>query len=64
MKKGENIINILMRRDGMTKAEAAERYREVRSEFMDAVSGTSCLEPEEVLMEELGLEPDYIFDFI
>ena len=64
MKKGENIIGILMRRDGYTREEATERYREVRSEIGDALIGTSCLNPEDVLADELGLEPDYIFDFI
>ena len=64
MKKGENIINLLMKRDGVTRAEATEMYENTRAEFMDALCGTSCLDPEDVLMEELGLEPDYLFEFI
>lgn len=60
----EEIINILMRRDGVTYDEAKEMYLSCRSELMDAIEGTSCLDPEEVLMEELGLEMDYIFCFI
>lgn len=60
----ETIINILMRRDGMTREEAKQMYLECRSELMDAIDGTSCLDPEEVLASELGLEPDYIFYFI
>ena len=64
MKKGENIINILMRRDGVSRREAKEMYDTARSEILDAVYGTSCMDPEEVLAEELGLEPDYLFDFI
>ena len=58
------VINILMRRDGVTREEAKEMYLECRSELMDAIVGTSCLDPEEVLASELGLEPDYIFYFI
>lgn len=58
------IISILMRRDGVTREEAREMYLECKSELMDAISGTSCLDPEEVLASELGLEPDYIFYFI
>lgn len=60
----ETIINILMRRDGVTREEAKEMYLDCRSELMDAIDGTSCLDPEEVLASELGLEPDCIFCFI
>ena len=60
----EKIINILMRRDGVSYEEAKEMYMNCKSELMDALAGTSCLDPEEVLQYELGLEPDYIFEFI
>ena len=60
----EKIIKILMNRDGVSYDEAKEMYLNCRSELMDALDGTSCLDPEEVLISELGLEPDYIFDFI
>ena len=58
------VINILMRRDGVTREEAKKMYLECRSELMDAIAGTSCLDPEEVLARGLGLERDYIFYFI
>ena len=57
------IIEILMRRDGVTYEEAKEMYLDCKSELDDAIMGTSCLDPEEVLMS-LGLEMDYIFNFI
>ena len=60
----KKIIEILMKRDGTTYEEAKEAYEETKSELMDAIDGTSVLDPEEVLMGELGLEMDYIFDFI
>lgn len=60
----KTIVKILMERDGMSKAEAVQAYKETRAELMDAIRGTSCLSPEEVLGGELGLEPDYIFCFI
>lgn len=60
----ERIVGILMKRDGMTKNEANSYYDSVRSELLDALDGTSCLDPEEVLMDEIGLEPDYLFDFL
>lgn len=58
------IIKILMERDNMTYEEAEEVYEDTKSELMDAIEGTSCLSPEEVLEGEIGLELDYIFDFI
>ena len=57
------IIRILMHRDGVTYDEAKEMYLDCKSELVDAIKGTSCLDPEEVLASELGLEPDYIFYF-
>ena len=58
------IINLLMKRDGVSREEAKEMYLECQSELMDAIAGTSCLDPEEVLASELGLEPDYFIYFI
>lgn len=60
----EKIINILMNRDEISYEEAKQMYLDTQSELMDAIDGTSVLTPEEVLMGELGLEMDYIFDFI
>lgn len=57
------VIEILMNRDGMTYEEAKQAYEDTKSELMDAIDGTSCLSPEEVLLGE-GLEMDYIWDFI
>lgn len=58
-----NVIKILMERDNLTYEEAKEEYEDTKSELMDAIDGTSCLNPEEVLLG-IGLEMDYIFDFI
>jgi hypothetical protein len=58
------IIEIIMRRDGVTYEEAKEMYENCKAELEDAIMGTSCLDPEEILMGELGLEMDYIFNFL
>jgi hypothetical protein len=60
----KEIIKILMNRDGMTYKEAKQAYEDTKSELMDAIEGNSVLSPEEVLLGELGLEMDYIFNFI
>ena len=58
----KEIIRVLMERDGLTKEEAEERVEEVREMFEDCeYDSTEC---ELILAEELGLEPDYIFDLL
>lgn len=53
-----SIKEVLMRRDGISSEEANEliRYARARIDKGD--------DPEEVLEEEFGLEPDYIFDLL
>lgn len=58
MSQGNAIINILMRRDGLSLEEAYERLVEARERLADGD------DPEEILHEEFGLEPDYLFDLL
>ena len=60
MSKPNRVVEILMRRDGMTREEAEEKVQEVREMIVDA----SAFEVEDILIDELGLEMDYIFDLI
>lgn len=56
------IVNILMKRDGMSKEEALDLLEDVK-EMMEEVS----YDPEEcenIFETELGLEPDYIPAFL
>lgn len=63
-KREERIIQILINRDGCTREEAEAQVENAKSELFDAMYGTSLNDPEDVLMTELGLEPDYLFDLI
>jgi len=56
------VVEILMRRDGDTLREAEERVRDVRQMMADCEYDID--EVDEILMDELGLEPDYLFDLI
>ena len=58
------VVRILMHRDGLTEKEAVEMVENTASEIYDAIEGTNCMDPDEIMMEELGLEPDYIFDIL
>ena len=53
------IIEILMRRDGLSLAEARQRLSEAREEF-----NPLCDDPDDFLLDRFGLEPDYFLDFI
>lgn len=56
--ENETILTVLMRRDGLTQNEAVEALNEARQLVRDGA------DPEEVLAEEFGLEPDYIFELL
>ena len=52
------VARILVQRDDMTPDEAMELLEEARERVRDGEN------PEEILYEDFGLEPDYIWDLI
>ena len=52
------IISVLISRDNLTLPEARERLEEARNRVFAGEN------PEEVLSEEFGLEPDYLYDLL
>jgi len=52
----ETIREVLRRRDNMGEADIDELLAEAREEILAGA------DPEEVLAETFGLEPDYLFD--
>ena len=50
---------VLMDRDGLTEEEAEQEISDARDLVFDL-----GMDPSDVLLEEFGLEPDYIFDLI
>lgn len=60
-KKGsimESVLEVLMRRDGLSRQEGLQLICEARRRVYAGE------DPEEVLAEEFGLEPDYLFDIL
>ena len=53
-----NIKQVLIGRDGLTSQEADEEIKQLRQRVWDGEN------PEEILFNELRLEPDYIMDLI
>lgn len=57
-----NVVAILMKRDGMSRAEAVALVTEVHGMIEDADGDYD--EAEQIMIDELGLEMDYIFDIL
>ena len=66
MKSGhDKIIAILIERDELTEEEAREQVEDAVEVINDILeNGGSYEEAEDVLLEDLGLEMDYIFDLL
>lgn len=54
----ETIKEVLMRRDGISAADADEMIADAKERVADGE------DPQEVLEEEFGLEPDYILELL
>ena len=52
----------LMRKDGLSEAKALEMEQEVREAILEALMNGE--DPEEVLIDLYGLEPDYLMELL
>ena len=57
------VIKILMDRDGLTYEEAREEYEITQEEILESIAD-GYGDVEDILLDNLGLEMDYIFAFI
>jgi len=57
-RKPTEIESILMRRDGMSADDARQALADARQCVLDGD------DPSDVLQDEFGLEPDYVFDLL
>lgn len=60
----ETIINILMKRDNLSFEEARRQCEDTVDEIHMAVASGDYLLAEELMMSDLGLEPDYLMYII
>ena len=62
----EDIIEILMERDGMSREEAERQIEDTSSRIWDELCEEDCtLENlEDILYGDIGLEPDYLLDML
>lgn len=61
----KDIVTTLMERDNITKQEAESLVDDVISHIEEAMDDDVSEETlEEILMDDLGLEPDYLFELL
>ena len=58
------IINIIIERDGLSKEEAKYLVEETREMIIEAASKGNYTECDQIIADQLGLEPDYIMDLL
>ena len=54
----ERIADILMSRDSMARSEAEEMVHDAKVRVLNGE------DPEEILYDDFGLEPDYVFELL
>ena len=54
------VVKILMERDNMTEQGAIDLVRKTKEELMNR----PCSDGVDIIMDNLGLEPDYIMDIL
>lgn len=60
----EEIVKILMRRDGLSKSEAKNFLDDVMKEIEDAIAYGDWEDAEDIWMGETGLEVDYLMEVL
>lgn len=60
----KEIINILMRRDGISENEARNLVEDCMEEIETAIAEGRYYEAEDIFMSEIGLEPDYLISLL
>ena len=60
----KKIVSIIMRRDEISREEATEIVNEARTAILEAAADGDAEVAEEILQDNLGLEPDYLIDLL
>lgn len=60
----KEIVNILMRRDGISENEAYNLVEECMIEVEEAIAAGNYSEAEDIFMFEIGLEPDFLINLL
>ena len=58
------VVEILMRRDNLTKEEATSIFKATKEMIQDCIERGEYFKVDDILYTNVGLELDYIFDFM
>lgn len=59
-----DIIEILMRRDHISRKEATEMLFTCREDIDRAFEEGNYYKVDDIIMNDLGIEPDYLYDIL
>ena len=60
----DSITEVLMRRDGLSEEDAKREVEDFRADIEDSIMSGNLEDIEDALMNDLGLEPDYLMDIL
>ena len=60
----DSITEVLMRRDGLSEEDAKREVEDFKADIEDSVMSGDLEDIEDALMNDLGLEPDYLMDIL
>ena len=60
----DSITEVLMRRDGISEEDAKREVEDFQADIEDSIMSGNLEDIEDALMNDLGLEPDYLFDIL
>lgn len=60
----DSITEVLMRRDGLSEEDAKREVEDFRADIEDSIMSGNLEDIEDALMNDLGLEPDYLLDLL
>jgi hypothetical protein len=60
----QSIVDVLVLRDGMTRAEAEKQVQEARADFQAVINSGDIYAADDFLADTFGLEDDYLEELI
>ena len=60
----DSIAEVLMRRDGLSEEDAKREVDDFKADIEDSIMSGDLEDIEDALMNDLGLEPDYLMDIL
>ena len=60
----DSITEVLMRRDGLSEEDARREVADFKDNIQESIINGDLDDIEEALMNDLGLEPDYLMDIL